>query len=88
MNVKCIVAAILFVATVLYAADTPQSREFAGSAPLQWSVRMADSEMARRSDSLAWKEGDTAKWDYTTGLFTLSFLKARTNRATVKHDSF
>jgi unsaturated rhamnogalacturonyl hydrolase len=56
----------LFVVPVLRAADT---------SPLQWSVRMADSEMARRGDSLAWKEGGTAKWDYTTGLFTLSLLK-------------
>ena len=36
---------------------------------------MADSEMARRGDTLAWKEGGNAKWDYTTGLFTLSLLK-------------
>ena len=31
--------------------------------------------MTRRGDSLAWKEGGGAKWDYTTGLFTLSLLK-------------
>lgn len=36
---------------------------------------MADSEIARRGDSLAWKEGGKAKWDYTAGLFTLSLLK-------------
>jgi unsaturated rhamnogalacturonyl hydrolase len=50
-------------------------REFAGATPLQWSVRMADSEMARRGDRLVWKEGGSAKWDYTVGLFTLSLLK-------------
>jgi unsaturated rhamnogalacturonyl hydrolase len=72
---KCVFALIFLVAPVLYAADAPQLREFAGNTPLQWSVRMADSEMARRGDSLAWKEGGTAKWDYTTGLFTLSLLK-------------
>ena len=67
---------ILVAAPSLYAADTPSPlNEFAGNTPLQWSVRMADSEMARRGDSLAWKEGGTAKWDYTTGLFTLSLLK-------------
>ena len=64
-----------FTTPILHAADAPPSNEFAGSTPLQWSVRMADSEMARRGDSLAWKEGGTAKWDYTTGLFTLSLLK-------------
>src|ERR1035437_4791515 len=46
-----------------------------GATPLQWSVRMADSEIARRGDSLVWKQGGTAKWDYTVGLFTLSLLK-------------
>jgi unsaturated rhamnogalacturonyl hydrolase len=38
-------------------------------------VRVADSEIARRGDSLVWKQGGTAKWDYTVGLFTLSLLK-------------
>jgi len=75
VNTKCIFAVIFLAAPVLYAADGPLPREFAGSTPLQWSVRMADSEMARRGDSLDWKESGTAKWDYTTGLFTLSFLK-------------
>ena len=36
---------------------------------------MANSEMARRGDKLAWKENGGAKWDYTAGLFTLSLLK-------------
>jgi unsaturated rhamnogalacturonyl hydrolase len=49
--------------------------DFGGATPLQWSVRMADSEMARRGDRLAWKEGGAARWDYTAGLFTLSLLK-------------
>ena len=43
--------------------------------PLEWSMRMAESEMARRGDSLEWKAGGKAKWDYTAGLFTLSLLK-------------
>jgi len=51
------------------------SAKFGDATPLQWSVRMADSEMARRGNSLAWKEGGRAKWDYTSGLFTLSLLK-------------
>jgi unsaturated rhamnogalacturonyl hydrolase len=70
-----LLGATFFTTPILHAADAPPSDEFAGSTPLQWSVRMADSEMARRGDSLAWKEGGTAKWDYTTGLFTLSLLK-------------
>jgi unsaturated rhamnogalacturonyl hydrolase len=36
---------------------------------------MADSEIARRADSLAWTPGGKAKWDYAAGLFALSLLK-------------
>jgi unsaturated rhamnogalacturonyl hydrolase len=67
--------ALLFTFPALRGADTPLPREFNGATPLQWSVRMADSEIARRGDSLAWREGGRAKWDYTAGLFTLSLLK-------------
>jgi unsaturated rhamnogalacturonyl hydrolase len=49
--------------------------KFSGASPLTWSQRLADSEMARRGDSLAWKPGGKAKWDYTTGLFTFTLLK-------------
>ena len=38
--------------------------------PLQWSVRLAGSEIARRGDKLVWQPGGTAKWEYTAGLFT------------------
>ena len=55
-------------------SDRP-ARTFDGATPLQWSVRMADSEMARRGDRLMWKPGGRAKWDYSAGLFTLSLLK-------------
>jgi unsaturated rhamnogalacturonyl hydrolase len=51
----------------------PQS--FSGATPLEWSQRLAAAEMTRRGDSLAWKPGGKAKWDYTAGLFTLSLLK-------------
>ena len=54
-------------------ASTP--KEFGGATPLQWSVRLADSETTRRGDSLAWRPGRTVKWDYAAGLFTLSLLK-------------
>ena len=72
---RLLLGALLLVAPVLRAADGSLPREFVGNTPLQWSVHMADSEMARRGDSLAWKEGGSAKWDYTTGLFTLSLVK-------------
>jgi unsaturated rhamnogalacturonyl hydrolase len=49
--------------------------QFGGATPLQWSARLADSEMARLGDKLAWKPGGKATWDYSAGLFTLSLLK-------------
>jgi len=65
----------LLAGTAVRATDTPLPREFAGASPLQWSVRMADSEIMRRGESLIYKEGGGAKWDYTVGLFTLSLVK-------------
>jgi unsaturated rhamnogalacturonyl hydrolase len=56
-------------------ADAALPSQFGGATPLQWSARMADSEMARLGDRLAWKPGGNAKWDYAAGLFTLSLLK-------------
>ena len=57
------------------AAPANLPKEFNGATPLQWSMRMADSETARRGDKLAWRAGRNVKWDYTAGLFTLSLLK-------------
>jgi len=67
---------LLILSASAVRAEGPASpAPFNGATPLRWSVRMADSEMARRGDSLAWKAGGTAKWDYTTGLFTPALLK-------------
>jgi unsaturated rhamnogalacturonyl hydrolase len=61
---------------LLASGATPAAPEkFSGASPLTWSQRLSDSEMARRGDSLAWQPGGKAKWDYTTGLFTLALLK-------------
>lgn len=49
--------------------------DFDGLTPLQWSVRMADSQMSRLGGKLAWKPTGGGKWDYTAGLFTLSLIK-------------
>jgi unsaturated rhamnogalacturonyl hydrolase len=62
-------------ALVSCATKTAPPDKFAGATPLQWSERMADSEIARRGDSLVWQQGGKAKWDYTVGLFTLSLLQ-------------
>jgi unsaturated rhamnogalacturonyl hydrolase len=62
-------------ALVSCATKTAPPDKFTGATPLQWSERMADSEIARRGDSLVWQQGGKAKWDYTVGLFTLSLLQ-------------
>jgi len=56
--------------------------------PLEWSVAMADSEINRRSDKLAWRPGRNVKWDYTAGLFTLSLLKLNEELATPGYVEF
>jgi unsaturated rhamnogalacturonyl hydrolase len=65
----------LWTAVFVRAAGTAVAGEFAGATPLQWSVRMADSEIGRRGESLTLTEGGSAKWDYTVGLFTLSLIR-------------
>ena len=59
-----VVVVAALIAPEIQADAPPLPNSFGGETPLQWSVRMADSDMARRGDSLAWKEGGKAKWDY------------------------
>ena len=66
---------LLLSASLGGAAETKSTPEFNGATPLQWSERMADSQMARLDGRLAWKPSGGGKWDYTAGLFTLSLLK-------------
>ncbi|MDR3458117.1 MAG: glycoside hydrolase family 88 protein [Verrucomicrobiae bacterium] len=44
-----------------------EPRKFSGATPLEWSQRLAASQMARHHGA--------PKWDYTVGLFSLSLLK-------------
>jgi unsaturated rhamnogalacturonyl hydrolase len=62
--------------------------KFSGATPLEWSQRLADSEIARRGDSLAWQPGGKAKWDYTAGLFTLSLLNLNRQIPTPRYVEF
>ena len=79
------VASLLF-APFCQSAEMP--KDFGGATPLQWSVRMADSETSRLGDKLAWREGRKSKWDYTAGLFTLSLLKLNEKVPTPAHVDF
>ena len=77
MKASSLLSTIL-CATVFFPASSAISVEiknFNGATPLQWSQRMAQSEMARLDGRLAWKPSGGGKWDYAAGLFTLSLLK-------------
>ena len=49
------------------ATGAGESKKFSGASPLEWSQRLAASQIARHQF--------TPKWDYTVGLFSLSLLK-------------
>ncbi len=53
---------------------------FAGATPLEWSTRLARSELARQGKALEAGGASKARWDYTSGLFAFSLqqLAART----------
>lgn len=72
LTLWCVVAAI--AAWPVHEITANSANSIGGLTPLEWSVRMADSEIGRRGDKLAWKPTGGGRWDYTTGLFTLSLL--------------
>jgi unsaturated rhamnogalacturonyl hydrolase len=51
------------------ARSSDSARLFDGATPLEWSVRLARSEMARRGASLNFGGAPRARWDYASGLF-------------------
>jgi unsaturated rhamnogalacturonyl hydrolase len=63
----CFVLLTISLSLASCVAQPVLSRKFSGATPLEWSVRLADSEMARQTNA--------PKWDYTMGLFTLSLLQ-------------
>jgi unsaturated rhamnogalacturonyl hydrolase len=69
-----LVASALFLAA--FAAQAESSPEaFGGASPLQWSGRMADSQVSRSGNTLFYKGETGAKWDYTSGLFAHALLQ-------------
>ena len=61
------VLAAFCAAPVSCATKSISPQTFSGATSLEWSVRLADSEMSRQTNA--------PKLDYTMGLFTLSLLK-------------
>ncbi len=71
---RATLSAIILLAIILCSnAQSKPQQEFNGATPLQWSQRMADSQMARLGSKLSQSQG--GKWDYAASLFTLSLLK-------------
>src|SRR5690606_18766923 len=66
-----------FVATSLCGQTATTSvQTFGDASPLEWSRRMADSEIARRGDTMFHGGSNPrARWDYTTSLLGLSLQK-------------
>lgn len=62
-----------FTIPASWAEDT--LREFRGASPLEWSIRMADAQIRRSGEKLAYRSDGNVRWDYGTGLFTLSLIK-------------
>jgi unsaturated rhamnogalacturonyl hydrolase len=60
-------ASCIILSLLLAFCATAAPQKFSGATPVEWSVRLANSQMAR--------ETNAPKWDYTMGLFTLSLLK-------------
>jgi unsaturated rhamnogalacturonyl hydrolase len=46
-----------------------------GATPLEWSMRMADSDMARLGDTLCAPPVGNQKWNYTTGLYADALVR-------------
>jgi unsaturated rhamnogalacturonyl hydrolase len=82
----------LLLALFLFGAagttGTARPEEFSGATPLEWSVRLANSEIARRGSSLAWQPGGRAKWDYAAGLFTLALLQLNAQAPDARYEKF
>jgi unsaturated rhamnogalacturonyl hydrolase len=68
-----LVAGLTLIVGLSEAADQGTG-DFGGTTPLAWSVRMAQSEMARRGDTLFYPNA-AARWDYTRGFLAQSLIR-------------
>src|SRR5437868_5536894 len=54
LQLAAICATVLLSASIGFSAEVRSPVDFNGATPLQWSERMADSQMARLDGKLAW----------------------------------
>ncbi len=74
------VSVLLLLAACAPVRAASGEADFNGATPLEWSVRMADSEMTRRGDTLRLGGSPRSGWDYGTALLALAL--AEVTRAT------
>src|SRR5690349_15229738 len=73
---KLLARALLPASVLLAAAGAQEVPRFNGATPLEWSVKMADSEMARRGDRHFFSGANgRARIDYTTAFFGTALVK-------------
>ncbi len=73
-----LLAPLFLACSFLQAADAPPAapiQKFGDATPLEWSTRMARSEMARQGDKMFKDANPAAKWSYTTPLVGLSLMR-------------
>lgn len=70
-------AALVFAASAgaSLSANETEVRKFGDATPLEWSERLAKSEMTRLGERIFHGGAPRARWDYTTSLFGLSLLQ-------------
>lgn len=71
-TLKLILPVLIAFPTVMHAAESAPSVN--GAAPIDWSRRLAESEMVRR-DKTHFHGTPGAKWEYTSGLFAWSLME-------------
>ncbi len=68
--------AAVLTSLLLAAASAQTAPKFNGATPLEWSIKLADSEMARTGDKHFFGGSNPrARIDYTTAFFGTSLVK-------------
>ena len=69
-------------------ASAPPLETVRGHTPLEWSRKLADSEMKRLGDSLFHDKNEKARWTYDRTLFGLALLKLADATGETKYADF
>jgi unsaturated rhamnogalacturonyl hydrolase len=77
MKKLTVVLSVFLVSVIrVHGAEPAVIEKFAGHAPLEWSERLADSEMKRLGTSLeAGGSNPKARWDYSPGVLALALVR-------------